>query len=78
MMTALEKYGFRDALGHPLKNCVDYLDIVTALRLAVETISVLEHCCPANLLPDNYRMDALDIVSAVLQVPATDSVETSL
>ena len=77
-MTALEKYGFQDAHGHPLENCVDYLDIVTALRLAVETISVLEGCCPVNLLPGSYRMDALDIVSAVLQTPATDSMETSL
>ena len=78
MKTALEQYGFCDAIGHPLKNCGDYHDIVTALRLAVETISVLEECCPANLLPRSYRMDALNIVSAVLQPSATDSMETSL
>ena len=78
MMTALIKYGFRDALGHPLENCVEYHDIVTALRLAVETISALEKHCPFSLLPGNYRMDALDIVRAVLQPSEADCVEGRL
>lgn len=31
---ALEKYGFRDELGHPLENCVEYQDNVKALEAA--------------------------------------------
>ena len=77
-MTALEKYGFQDAHGHPLENCVDYHDLIRAFRLAVEAVSVLEGCCPVSLLPGNYRADVLDIARAVLQPSEADCMETPI
>ena len=37
MNNPLEKYGFRDALGHPLADCVDYIAILEGLEVALRS-----------------------------------------
>jgi hypothetical protein len=36
MNNPLERYGFRDELGHPLENCVDYIAILEGLQVALQ------------------------------------------
>ena len=50
-MPILDKYGFTDQHGHPLANCVDYQDMVTALRDAERVLMRAEELMLEALTP---------------------------
>ena len=50
-MPILDKYGFTDRHGHPLANCVDYQDMLTALRDAERVLMRAEELMLEALTP---------------------------
>ena len=43
ILAMLDRYDFRDTLGHPLRNCQEFMEIITAyIRLRQELESLYE------------------------------------